>query len=167
MAPARTPPAPPDPTAGILHMMWDCLDENLQDAFSLAYNQKRRTGSNRISTRDLFQALVRIDDQAFHALADSLPEGALPEPVAPEVSSDDTVLQEEPLLSDCVADSLTAFRQSAPLPRKVSPADIFVDIAKHGHGPSVSRLRQHGVGPAEVETRVSQLKLPVQERREK
>jgi hypothetical protein len=36
---------------------------------------------------------------------------------------------------------------SAPPGRKLSGADIIADIAKHGTGPSVERLRQHGVQP--------------------
>jgi hypothetical protein len=57
--------------------------------------------------------------------------------------------------------SLTHFRAHGPLPRKISPADVFVDIAKHGHGASVSRLRQHGNGPDEIEERVEKLGLAV------
>jgi hypothetical protein len=38
---------------------------------------------------------------------------------------------------------------------------MFVDVAKYGHGPSVARLRQHGVGPAEVEEQVQKLGLSV------
>ena len=39
----------------LLHAMWDCLDADLQDAFSLAYNKKRRQGGHRISTKDFFK----------------------------------------------------------------------------------------------------------------
>ena len=66
----------------ILHAIWDCLDANLQDAFSLAFNKKRREGSTRISTRDFFQALRRIEDGPLCRLLESLPEEALPEPAA-------------------------------------------------------------------------------------
>jgi hypothetical protein len=38
---------------------------------------------------------------------------------------------------------------------------MFVDIAKYGHGESVSRLRKHGVGSREIESRVQELGLPV------
>jgi hypothetical protein len=48
-----------------------------------------------------------------------------------------------------------------PLPRKISPADLFVDVAKHGRGPSVARLREHGVNPALVEEKVQKLGLSV------
>jgi len=153
------PGDPDDPSVGILGAMWDCLDADLQDAFSLAYNKKKRTGSRRISTRDLFQALVRVDDQVFQRIAKSLPEGALPDPIDKSVETDGTVLQERPSLSDCVAESLREFKRLSPLPRRISVVDIFVDIGIHGHGPSVARLRKHGVGATEIESWVSGLKL--------
>jgi hypothetical protein len=150
----------------LLHLLWDCLDPNLQDAFSLAYNKKRRQGGNRISTKDFFQALVRLGDSALRALIEALPEGALPDPVDPDVPPDRRlVLEESPLLSDCVEDSLEHFRELASLPRRISPADVFVDIAKHGHGPSVARLRQHGVGEREIEDQVHRLGLSVLRRK--
>src|SRR5262249_37111977 len=131
----------------LLHLIWDSLDPNLQDAFSLAYNKKRREGSSRIGTRDFFQALHRISDDALRTLIESLPEGALPDPVSADVGVDRHLLNANPLLSDCVEDSLRHFIKLAPLPRKLSPVDIFVDIGQHGHGPSVARLRKHGVTP--------------------
>jgi hypothetical protein len=169
-------PAPAGPSSGcvgdslsaegvvqnLLHVMWDSLDLNLQDAFSLAYNKKRRQGGNRISTKDFFQALARLDDDAVSRLIGSLPVESLPDPMDAAVSNESRlVLQEDPLLSDCVADSLEHFKEIPALPRKLSAADMFVDIAKHGHGESVSRLRQHGIGEKEIEERVRKLGLPV------
>jgi hypothetical protein len=144
----------------LLHSMWDLLDPNLQDAFSLAYNKKRRErgpGPTRISTRDLFQALARIDDRALKRLLAELPAGAMPEPIDEAVPKDRSVLQEEPLLSDCIAESLVNFRRVSRPERKVNATDLFVDISKHGHGPSVRQLRQHGVGPAEIDKEVRAL----------
>src|SRR5262249_17992533 len=109
----------PPGTANPLRAMWDWLEPNLQDAFCLAYNKKRRQGSNRISTRDLFQALLRITDDSLHSLLRSLPQGALPEPIDPSIPKDAILLKEDPLLSDCVADSLTQFSRLKPLPRKI------------------------------------------------
>lgn len=153
--------APGSDPQNLLHALWDLLDPNLQDAFSLAYNKKCREGSTRISTRDFFQALVRIQDHDLQPLLESLPGGALPEPVEPAVQASPQLLEEEPLLSDCVADSLSNFRKLEPLPRRLSSADVFVDIAKHGHGPSVARLREHGIGDAEIEAQVKKLGLSV------
>jgi hypothetical protein len=145
----------------LLHAMWDSLDGRLQDAFSLAYNKKRRQGGTRISTKDFFQALVRLQDDSVRALIESLPAGALPDPIDPNVPKGGRlVLEEEPLLSDCVADSLAHFQELRPLPRKISSADMFIDIARHGHGESVSRLRRYGVGKREIEEKVQELGIP-------
>jgi anti-anti-sigma factor len=145
----------------LLHLIWDFLDYNLQDAFSLAYNKKRREGSNRISTRDFFQALLRISDDALRTMVESLPKGALPDPVGADIGVDRHLLNANPLLSDCVEDSLSHFIKLAPFPRKLSPIDIFVDIGQHGHGPSVARLRNHGVTPEELEKRIKKHGLSV------
>jgi hypothetical protein len=148
-----------------LHLIWDSLDESLQDAFSLAYNKTRRQGGNRISTKDFFQALVRLKDDSVKTLLESLPPDSLPEPIDPTVPRESgLVLEEAPLLSDCVADSLGHFKELQSLPRKLSPADVFVDIARHGHGESVMRLRQHGVGKKEIEEKVQELGLSVLQR---
>jgi serine/threonine protein kinase len=152
---ADRPTAPPN----LLHVIWESLDPHLQDAFSLAYNKKQREGSSRISTRDLFQALARLQDVALRSLIETLPEGSLPEPVAADVGVERQLLQEQPLLSDCVEDSLSHFLEAGPLPRKLSPVDLFVDIGQHGHGPSVARLREHGVTPEELERRVQKQRL--------
>jgi serine/threonine protein kinase len=145
----------------LLHMIWEALDANLQDAFALAYNKKQREGSTRISTRDLFQALLRTTDQHAKQIFQSLPDGALPEPVPPQVDRDRRLLRETPLLSDCIRDSLSQFMEAAPLPRKLSPVDVFVDIGKHGHGASVARLRQHGVTAEKIEELVKKRRLSV------
>ena len=150
----------------LLHMMWNCLDGNLQDAFSLAYNKKRRQGGNRISTKDFFQALVRLGDDSVNALIRSLPADSLPDPIDAKVPTDKRlILEESPLLSDCVSDSLEQFKELSPLPRRISSADIFVDIAKHGHGESVSRLRQHGIGKKQIQDRVQELGLAILQRK--
>ena len=169
----RPPDASGGPSEGfssagnLLHIMWDSLEDGLQDAFALAYNKKRRQGGDRISTKDFFQALVRLKDDSVKELIESLPPKALPDPIDAGVTDERSlVLGEEPLLSDCVSDSLGHFRQLGSLPRKLSPADIFVDIARHGHGESVARLRQHGIGKREIEERVEELGLEVLRRRE-
>jgi hypothetical protein len=163
--------ASPAPVPGLrsdnpLHTIWDSLDPSLQDAFSLAYNKKRREGSTRISTRDFFQALACTHDEGLQRLLGAIPAEALPEPVAADVPVTRQVLEEAPLLSDCVAESLGQFRRQERLPRKLTPADVFVDIAKHGHGSSVRKLREHGIGPEEIEDRVRRLGLSVIRRRE-
>jgi hypothetical protein len=163
---ARVPGLAPD---NPLHALWDSLDPNLQDAFSLAYNKKRREGSTRISTRDFFQALARTRDEPTQKLLKTIPQEAMPEPVAADVPVTREVLEEEPLLSTCIAESLGRFHRveqelqsrKRALPRRLSPADVFVDIAKHGHGSSVAKLRQHGIGPKEIDAQVRKLGLAV------
>jgi hypothetical protein len=98
-------------------------------------------------------------------LIDSLPPGALPDPIDADVPKENRlVLEETPLLSDCVADSLEHFKELQPLPRRISPADMFVDIARYGHGELVSRLRHHGIGKKQIEERVEELGLLILER---
>lgn len=157
----RTEPASPvatDPD-NLLHTVWDQLDPELQDAFSLAFNKKRRTGSSRISTRDLFEAMVRLGGGPLRTVFNELPPGALPDPADAGIPVDRTVLQAQPMLSDCVRESLSEFRKIGS--EKVRPVDLFVDVAKYGHGPSVVRLREHGIDPAAMERIVSKLGLRV------
>jgi CHAT domain len=154
-----------DDSDSLLQIMWNSLDANLQDAFSLAYNKKRRQGGNRISTKDFFQALVRLRDDSVSALLESLPAAALPDAIDAALPTENrALLEEKPLLSDCVADSLEHFKELHPLPRRISSADMFVDIAKHGHGESVSRLRHHGIRKKQIEERVQKLGLLILQR---
>ena len=155
-----------DVQANLLHQVWTSLDPHLQDAFSLAFNKKEREGrgvdgATRISTKDLFQALVRIKDDTVRDLLDSLPQGALPAPVGAEVIPDTRVLSSNPLLSSCITDSLRHVAGSERLQKKLTSADIFVDIGKHGHGPSVAKLRAYGITPDDLEQRVRSLGLNV------
>ena len=150
--------------AELLHLMWDYLDASLQDAFALAYTKKKRAGKDRISTRDLFQALVRINDPSVSQLFNTLPEGALPKPIDNTITKDDSVLTDSPLLSNCVAESLTYYESFKSQTRKVSQADLFVDIGKNGTGPSVRRLREHGVNDIDIQDRVNDLGMVVMAR---
>jgi hypothetical protein len=103
----------------LLHIMWNSLDPNLQDAFSPAYNKKRRQGGNRIGTKDFFQALVRLGDDSVSALIDLPPPEALTDSIDAAVPRENRlVLEEKPLLSDCVADSLEHFNELRPLHRR-------------------------------------------------
>ena len=42
--------------------------------------------------------------------------------------------------------------------------DVFVDVAKYGKGPSVQRLRAHGVSPERIDRYLDQLGLEVASR---
>jgi hypothetical protein len=61
------------------------------------------------------------------------------------------IAQERPWLSGCVAASLTRLGPQLPVGRDLTAADVFADIAKHGTGESVRRLREHDIGPEEID----------------
>jgi class 3 adenylate cyclase len=149
--------------------VWDLLDPNLQDAFALAYNKKQRERAERptrISTRDLFQALARIDDESIRGLLSVLPAKALPETSELPLTDEKRLLKEDHLLSDCIEESIAAFAGAGSSERRIAPADIFVDIAKRGHGASVDRLREHGIGAGEIDAAVRSLGIRVSEPRQ-
>jgi hypothetical protein len=127
--------------------LFKLFDADLQDAFSLAYNATRRDGSNRISTRRLFAAILRLRPD----LASLLPTGSLPAPLDEGVRAAPPPLTFRPDLSSCVADSIAHLSVARPPARNIGPLDMFVDIVRYGTGPSVVRLRAHGIGRAEID----------------
>lgn len=163
----KPPVAPSNP----LLEVWEYLDSDLQDAFSLAYNKKRREmatpeGSTRISTRDLFQALASVNNEALRRLIRALPREAFPDPEDDMyVTNEPRLLHDHVVVSETIAESLRGFGRRVDPNRKITPTDIFVDISKHGDGPSVSLLRQHGVGPAEIDEKIASLGIKVSHRR--
>jgi len=70
-------------------------------------------------------------------------------------------IAERPLLSDCVAESLLQLTKAIHEPRQLTAIDLFVDVAKFGHGPSVEALRNHGIGPEEIEHRLATMSVNV------
>jgi hypothetical protein len=127
--------------------LFELFDADLQDAFSLAYNATRRDGSNRISTRRLFAAILRLRPD----LVTLLPAGSLPAPLDEGVRATPPPLTVRPGLSSSVADSIAHLSMARPPERNIGPLDMFVDIARHGTGPSVARLRANGIGRAEID----------------
>jgi serine/threonine protein kinase len=171
LADLRTRAAPvvaqaPDPAAGddLLHRLWDDLDSDLQDALALAYNQARREKKDRISTRTFFAALARLQPGRLPQLLGLLPEGSLPEPAAADVPTQSQILQDAPKLSSCLQHALLHLGVAKPTGHKLVPEEVFVDIAKFGNGPSVVRLRTHGVTPELVDRFVRQLGWKVVQR---
>lgn len=146
---------------GILHALWTNLDPKLQDAFSLAYEMKLGEGSQRISTRDFIAALWQTDDAAIGQLFSAFPADALPRPPTATFRSAHDIVAEQALLSDCIDESLHRFGSLVHPPRKLAPADIFVDVAKHGHGGSVARLRRHGIDSKKIDATVRKLGLEI------
>jgi ATP-dependent Clp protease ATP-binding subunit ClpA len=144
--------------------LWNNFEPELQDALSLAYNQARREGKQRISTRTFFAAVVRLRPGLLDPLLDQLPEESLPEPVAAEVPVASPILKEPPLLSTCVQNALVRLGPKVDSRHKLTSADVFVDVAKHGSGSSVARLREHGVTEERIDQMVKQLGIRVTER---
>lgn len=146
-----------------VRMIWDKLEPDLQDALSITYNLSKREGKRKIRTRHLFAAIARLSPEPFPELVKRLPIealGPIPEDVKP-----DRPLPEEPIeLSACVKESLRTLSSKSTPERKISSTDVFVDIAKHGTGSSVARLREHGVTAEQIEHLVKELGLDVIER---
>jgi hypothetical protein len=86
-----------------------------------------------------------------------LPEGAIPEPVSSDLPRQSQILQGAPKLSTCVENALLHLGAAKPPGHKLVPEEVFVDIAKFGTGPSVVKLRTHGVTPELIDRFVSQL----------
>jgi hypothetical protein len=154
----------PAGSENLLHRLWGSFEPELQDALSLAYNQARREGKTRISTRTFFAAVARLRPEQLARFLDRLPEGALPEPIGGDVPRESRILQEEPQLSTCVESALSHLGKKADPHHKLSTAEVFVDVAKHGTGPSVAQLREQGINQEEIDRLVEELGWDVRER---
>ena len=142
---------PSDAEIESLRLIWPKLDSETQRAFNIAYNESRLAGDPGIQTRDLFSALLRIEDSPLQKVVAEIPAAALPEATKGIVSEQPYILDERPWLSGCIASSIRRLAKSAPDGHKISPTDIFADIAKKGNGTSVALLRKHNVGPADID----------------
>jgi hypothetical protein len=134
-----------------LQELWKEMDPDLQSAFSIAYNENRRAGDGGIKTQDLFAALLRVMPKELHQIVTEIPKAALPEAVQGAVTDRNYIVQERPWLSHCISSSIHRLRHNLPSGRKLTAADIFADIAKHGTGQSVKLLREHKIGPAQID----------------
>jgi hypothetical protein len=140
---------------------WDKLDPDLQDAFTLAYNQAQRNGRDLIKTKDLFAAIKRLHLEPVDEFLQYVPEGAFPKPIGLDISIERNLLEGNPALSGCVDDSLRNLSVKIPGRRKLSSADILIDIAEYGTGSSVAKLRQNGITKEKVNEIVNELGLDV------
>jgi hypothetical protein len=136
--PEDAPVESPMHRENLLHRLWGSFDPELQDALSLAYNQAKREGKARISTRTFFAAVARLRPGPLPQILDRLPEHALPEPIGEEVPRESRILQEEPQLSTCVENALRHLGTEADPEHPLSTAEVFVDVAKHGRGASAN-----------------------------
>jgi len=150
--------------SNFLYQVWDKLEPDLQDALSMAYNQARRDGMNTIKTRYFFAALARLQPEPLPEFLGHIPRSALPKPIDEQVTTEQLLLSEDVDLSDCVEDSLRHLAPKATQDRKLTAADVFVDIARYGTGDSIARFRSHGVTPEKVRKIVDELKWDVIER---
>lgn len=145
------------PLSNYIHQVWDKLEPDLQDALALAYNQAQRDGGNEIKTRYFFAALARLRPASIAEFLNRIPAEAMPKPVNESVSTKKILLEENPLLSPCVDDSLRHLSPKVSSERKLSSADVLVDIAEHGTGNSVARFRRSGITSERVNEIVNEL----------
>src|SRR5262245_48457536 len=136
---------PPGNSENLVHRLWRSFEPELQDALSVAYNQAKREGKTRISTRTFFAAVARLRPGPLAQCLDRLPEGALPKPISADVPRESSILKEDPQLSSCVESALSQLGRKTDSRHKMSTADVFLEVAKHGTGASVIHLREQGV----------------------
>jgi hypothetical protein len=148
----------------LLHRLWSSCDPELQDALSLAYNQAKQEGKTRISTRTFFAAVARLRPGRLPEILDRFPEHSLPEPIGENVPREGRILEEEPLLSTCVENALLHLSEGTGPEHKLSTAEVFLDVAKHGTGASVARLREHGMTPEKIDQLARESGWEVRER---
>ena len=140
-----------------IHQIWEKLDPDLQDALALAYNQAQRDGQNLIKTKYFFAALARLRPEPVGEFLNRVPAGAFPKPTSQDIFIERNLLEGNPTFSGCVDDSLRYLTEKVPSNRKLSSADVMVDIAEYGTGSSVAKLRQNGVTKEKVNEIVNEL----------
>ncbi len=147
-----------------LEMTWDKMTPELQDAFALAASAARREGKKIVSTRLLFAALKRLHTDRIDEVLALIPVDAMPDTIPADITADREALAQMDLVSSCVRSSLGHFDSVAI--GSLSGEDIFVDIARHGSGDSVQKLRTHGVNEKRIDEIVVQLGWNVKSRAE-
>jgi hypothetical protein len=63
-----------------------------------------------------------------------------------------------------VENALTRLGKRADPRHKLSTAEVFVDVAKHGIGPSVAHLWERGITPEKIDCLVEELGWEIRER---
>lgn len=144
-----------------LKALWPRMSPDLQKAMSIAYNENRRAGDGGVKTEDLFAALLREQTEPLKLVVGELPETALPKPIDGPVIDEPYIVTETPWLSPCVASSIKRLSNQLPEGRSLTSVDIFTDIAKHGRGESVRLLREHSIGPQEIDRILEQKNIDV------
>jgi hypothetical protein len=152
---------PRDESINDLRALWDRMTPELQNAFSVAYNENRRAGDPGIQTRDLFAAMLRVAGNELSSIVKEIPQGALPDAVSGPIAEQPYIVEERPWLSHCVSASISRLLRILPPERTLTATDIFADIAKNGFGTSVALLRKHKVGPKEIDDILSRNNIRV------
>jgi hypothetical protein len=143
--------------SSVISENWNLMDEELQNALLLAANVSLKRGKDRISTERLFQAFVSISPKRLSGLFELFPEGALPDADPTVENSDENALRKIGGLSTCVNNAFANLGPSASRNERLSPEDIFVEIARNGNNDSVRRLRTHGIDQSKLEALLKQL----------
>ncbi len=144
----------------------DRMDEDLLKAISIAVTIAMEQGKEEVSTRLLFAVPRQVNPEGLAEIFRRLPSEALPAPIGRHVEPDEHALGVRVGFSPCVQESLELLSERATSERKLSTLDVFVDIAKHGHGNSVAQLRTCGVDARKIDEIVSQLGWRVIQRSE-
>ena len=151
----------------LLSIHFDRFDSGLQDVLALAAAEAHRNNKSRISTRHLFAAIMRLQPGHIPELVrwiGQIAPGALPEPIGVDIEPNRELLRKSFPISSCIEDSLENLTPKVTSQRRLASEDLFVDIARHGTGPSIRRLRTHGIDRESVHRIVQQLGWHILER---
>lgn len=140
---------------------WDKLDSTLQNYFNISYNENRMKGDAGIQTRDLFAAMVTQPTPELHAIMRNIPEAGLPKHLDGNLVNEPYIVNEHPWLSHCISSSIKRLSGAVSKGNKITPTDIFVDIARNGSGESVRLLREHQIDSKRIEEILKKEKLDV------
>jgi hypothetical protein len=164
LKPADLKARPDEASLEALRSLWERMTPEVQNAFLIAYNEKRFAGDGGIDTWTFFAALFQARDKQLDRLITSIrnvSNEALPQRIDGLTLAEPYLLQERPWLSGCVSSAIRRLSQQLPPGRELTGVDIFVDIAKHGTGDSVRLLRKHKIGPEEIKSLIRQNNLDV------
>ena len=138
------------------------LSQTLEDALAIAKYQSRLNGKPVTSTKYVFAAIRRVTPDDLRELLEVLEnEDALPPPISEEVIGQVPILTYDRPFSGCIKESLTELGAAVKGEQLISASDLFVDVAKHGRGSSVARLREHGVDATRIDELVVKHQVPI------
>jgi hypothetical protein len=151
----------------LLSIHFESFDSGLQDVLALAAAEAQKNNKSRISTRHLFSAIVRLQPGHMPELMRwirRIAPRALPEPIDENIEPNRRLLWKPFPISSCIEDSLENLTPKVTSHRRLGSEDLFVDIARYGTGPSIRRLRTHGIDRESIHRIVHQLGWHIIER---